>query len=98
VVINKYDTKEGGLGYDLGWSNGLEQSNLQTKQYQLQVFENEIFRQVSGPTKSMGDFTISTLHLAQLWQPNHRVEYSRTLLRSLSRDQRIRDSLSGKTY
>jgi hypothetical protein len=24
--------------------------------------------------------------------------YSRTLLRSLSRDQRIRDSLSGKTY
>jgi hypothetical protein len=26
------------------------------------------------------------------------VIYSRTLLRSLSRDQRIRDSLSGKTY
>ena len=51
MVINKYDTKKGGLGYDLGWSNGLEQSNLQTEQYQLQVFENEIFRQVSGPTK-----------------------------------------------
>jgi hypothetical protein len=30
---------------------------------------------------------------------NRRVyEYGRTLLRSLSRDQRIRDSLSGKTY
>jgi hypothetical protein len=31
-------------------------------------------------------------------ETDSKTKYSRTLLRNLSRDQRIRDSLSGKTY
>ena len=65
--------------------------------FKFNTTTNEIVYKQQRNMERVKDY-LTQIYSITLYPAENNTYYSRTLLRSLSKDQRIRDSLSGKTY